>query len=45
MMTMMMMMMIDRGGFHRDVIRQEVGVLADRGRSIRPGSVTIFRVT
>lgn len=39
-----MMMMIDYEGFHRVVIRQEVAVLADTGRSIHPGSVTIFRV-
>lgn len=42
---MMMMIMIDCGGFHRLVIRQEVAVLANTGRSIHPGSVTIFRVT
>ncbi len=45
MMMMMMLIMMDRGGFHRVVIRQEVAVLADTGRSIHPGSVTIFRVT
>ena len=42
---MMMLILIDSGGFHRVVIRQEVAVLADTGRSIHPGSVTIFRVT
>lgn len=39
-----MLVMIDPAGFHRVVIRQEVAVLADTGRSISPGSVTIFRV-
>lgn len=42
---MMMLIMIDSGEFHRVVIRQEVTALACTGRSIHPGSVTIFRVT
>lgn len=40
-----MMVLMDHRGSHRLVMRQEVGVLANTGGSIHPGSVTIFRVT
>lgn len=45
MIMMIVLITTDREGFHRLVIRQEVAVLANTGRSIHPGSVTIFRVT